>query len=290
MRNLLGAAPAAILFVSITPEDSDNQARWLAICFGMGFQALRLEALETSAGLRIALNRIGRRLIKSVDTRRPEDATLQTRSQNSRTGEIFDFGVDPSHIILHAITGKCSDDTLGGTMSGADGLKLNCAVEYGTVDAKAAQIIAAYQDETYREHFPWFGNVSPIRDRAQIDRLDAELVERLAAGNIGGIHLAPPEIVDYHTVDQFKYTGMTRGQDGHDELRIADYLALFSNDDPIVLAKLKHDKVRIKADGQDQFFDNWPVYNCIAAEIELDGVLYVLRDCLRIGIPSEAHS
>jgi uncharacterized protein (TIGR04141 family) len=106
MDHLLGAGPAALLFVSVLSEaNNENQGRrWIAVCFGMGFQALRLEALEASAGLRVALNRIGRRLIRSVDTRRPEDATLQTRSQNSRTGEIFDFGVDTSHIILQAIT------------------------------------------------------------------------------------------------------------------------------------------------------------------------------------------
>jgi uncharacterized protein (TIGR04141 family) len=278
MRNLLGAAPAAILFVSVALEGGDNQLRrWLAICFGMGFQALRLETLETSAGLRIALNRIGRQLIRSVDTRRPEDATLQTRSQNSRTADIFDFGVDPNRIILQAITGKCNDEGFGGTLSGDDGLKLNCVVDYATVDAKAAQIVGAYSDETYREHFPWFGNVSPIHDRAQVERLDSALVGRLAAGNTAGVHLAPPEIVDYQAIDRFKYTGMARGRDGHDELRIADYLALFSEDEPIVLAKLKHDKVRVKAEDQDQFFDRWPVYNCIAAEIEIDGVLYVLN-------------
>jgi len=116
MNELLGAAPAAMLFVSVTDDNQGEGARWLAVCFGMGFQALRPEALETSAGLRIALNRIGRQLIKSVDTRRPEDATLQTRSQNSRTGDIFDFGVDTSHIILQAITGKSSDIAFAGTL------------------------------------------------------------------------------------------------------------------------------------------------------------------------------
>jgi uncharacterized protein (TIGR04141 family) len=62
MRDLLGAAPAAILFVRVAREGGDNlPSQWLAVCFGMGFQALRVEVLENSAGLRIALNRIGRR-------------------------------------------------------------------------------------------------------------------------------------------------------------------------------------------------------------------------------------
>jgi uncharacterized protein (TIGR04141 family) len=276
MNDLLGAAPAAVLFVSVTADDQGESARWLAVCFGMGFQALRPEALETSAGLRIALNRIGRQLIKSVDTRRPEDATVQTRSQNSRTGDIFDFGVDTSHIILQAITGKCLDTAFAGTLSGADGLKLNCEVDYSSIDAKAGQIIAAYSDETYRDQFPWFGSVNPIRDRAEIDRFDGELVRRIATANAAGIHLAPPEIVDYQTIDQFKYSGMTRGQDGYDELRLADYLQLFGEGDPPGLARLKHDKVRVKADDQEQFFDRWTIYNCLSAEIELDGTLYVL--------------
>ncbi|CCM80262.1 DUF6119 family protein [Rhizobium mesoamericanum] len=43
----------------------------------MGFQDLRPEVLESQFGLKVALNKLGRERIKSMDTRRPEDAAIE---------------------------------------------------------------------------------------------------------------------------------------------------------------------------------------------------------------------
>ena len=288
LARLFGAQAAAILFVGVNPLEGNGEgrgigepgqnagARWLAFCFGMAFHSLRPEALETQFGLKVALNRIGQERIKSIDTRRPEDATIQTRSQNSRVGEIFDFGLDTDHIILQAITGKCADVAFGGTLSGSDGLKLNCAVEYADVDAKAEQILQAFESDAYQDLFPWYGSITPVRDRQQIQQLDAELVRLLRAGEWDAIHLAPPEIVDYQHIDAFKFSGDGRNAEGHDDIRIADYLSRFDDEHPITLAHLKAHKVKTKAEDQDRFFDRWTVYKCTCAEIEVDGTLFVL--------------
>lgn len=275
---LYGGQPAAILFVSIVvpPDegDGDPAIRWIAVCFGMAFQQLRSEALESQFGLRVALNRLGRERIKSIDTRRPEDATIQTRSQNSRIGEIFDFGVDTNHIILQAITGKSSDASFGGMVTGTDGLKLNCDASYASIDAKTSQILTAFASQVYQELFPWYGKITPVRDRAQRDSLDQELVRRLRHAEVDSIHLAPPEIIDYQNIDSFKFTGEGRGA-GHDDLRLADYLALFDDEHRVTLAHLKGNKVKV-APEDGQFIDKWTVYKCMCAEIDQDGTLYVL--------------
>lgn len=276
-NGLFGGQAAAVLFVRVElPMDDDQvaEARWLAVCFGMGFQDLRPEALESQFGLKVALNRLGRERIKSVDTRRPEDATIQTRSQSSRAGEIFDFGIEMNRIILQAITGRSGEDDFGGTLTGADGLKLSCETSYHEIDDKALQIVASYGDNAFEEAFPWYGKITPIRDIARLGELDNELLARLTAGAIDGIHMAPPEIVDYQNIDRFKFSGSGRG-DGHDELRLVDYLDLFSNERPLTLAHLKGDKVRVASD-EGQFFDRWTVFKSLSAEIYIDGILYIL--------------
>ncbi|TCU33498.1 DUF6119 family protein [Rhizobium azibense] len=276
-NGLFGGQAAAVLFVRVDFRADDDQraeTRWLAVCFGMGFQDLRPEALESQFGLKVALNKLGRERIKSMDTRRPEDATIQTRSQSSRTGEIFDFGIDMNRIILQAITGKSGEDDFGGTLTGADGLKLSCETSYNDIDGKALQIVTSYGDNAFEEAFPWYGKITPIRDRARIGELDNELLARLAAGAIDGIHLAPPEIVDYQNIDRFKFSGSGRG-DGHDELRLVEYLALFGDERPLTLTHLKGDKVRVASE-DGYFFDRWPVFKCLSAEIYIDGILYIL--------------
>ncbi|RVD51534.1 hypothetical protein EN746_15045 [Mesorhizobium sp. M8A.F.Ca.ET.023.02.2.1] len=275
-NGLYGGQAAAILFVGVelAVEDADPQRRWLAVCFGMGFQEFRPEALESQFGLKVALNRLGRERIKSIDTRRPEDSTIQTRSQNSRIGEIFDFGVDTSSIILQAITGKSGDEAFGGTLTGSDGLKLSCELDYNGIDDKGLTIINSFNDTAYQELFPWYGKITPIRDRSRLDELNENLVTRLQNGHLNGIHLAPPEIIDYHNVDRFKFSGSSRA-DAFDDLRLSDYLALFDDELEVTLADLKSDKVRIASD-DGPFHDRWSVFKCLCAEVQFNDQLHIL--------------
>jgi uncharacterized protein (TIGR04141 family) len=183
--------------------------------------------------------------------------------------------VDTDHIILQAITGKSSEADFGGTLTGADGLKLSCECDYNQIDAKALQIVTSFGDNAYEELFPWYGKITPVRDRLRIDSLNQVLVERLRGGQLDGLHLAPPEIVEYQNIDRFKFSGMPRTHDGFDELRLDEYLDLFDAEAPLTLAQLKTDKVRTAADS-GPFFDRWSVFKCISAEINLDNVLYIL--------------
>ncbi|ODT73116.1 MAG: hypothetical protein ABS75_00015 [Pelagibacterium sp. SCN 63-23] len=276
-EGLFGGQAAALLFIRAelaATADQPAEQRWLALCFGMGFQELRPEALESQFGLKVALNRLGRERIKSIDTRRPEDATIQTRSQSSRTGEIFDFGIETNRTILQAITGKSQAEDFGGTLTGSDGLKISCETHYGEIDAKALQILTSFNDTAYEEHFPWYGKITPIKDRTRIEGLQATLLQRLVNGELDGIHLSPPEIVDFQTIDRFKFSGSPRN-DEQDELRLSDYLALFGEDRPLTLEHLQSDKVRVAAE-DGPFHDRWPVLKCISAEVYVDDVLHIL--------------
>jgi uncharacterized protein (TIGR04141 family) len=56
---------------------------------------------------------------------------------------------------------------------------------------------------------------------------------------------------------------------------MVDYLVLHPGGHPITLAHLKSDKVRTAGD-DERFSDRWVVYKCITAEIDLNGLLFVL--------------
>ncbi|CCM80261.1 DUF6119 family protein [Rhizobium mesoamericanum] len=116
----------------------------------------------------------------------------KTRSPKQWYRGDFDFGIEINRIILQSITGKSGEDDFAGTLTGADGLKLSCDTSYDDIDGKALQIATSYGDNAFEEAFPWYGKITPIRDRARIGELDNELLARLAAGAIDGIHLAPP--------------------------------------------------------------------------------------------------
>src|SRR5690606_33201074 len=134
-----------------------------------GFHALRPEIEETTFGIRVALNALGERAIRSIDTRRPEDSTIQTRTQNSRTSHIFDFGVDVNRIILQSITGRCADSDFATVVTGKNGLQINTRASFENIQEKCQQILEKYHQEDFQENFPWYGNIVPVRDTSQIE-------------------------------------------------------------------------------------------------------------------------
>ena len=186
------------------------------------------------------------------------------------------MGVNTTHIILQAITGRSADSDFGGTITGSDGLKLSCELDYSGVEEKVGAILTSYLDDAYLEVFPWYGKIKPIRDASVVEELNTLLIQRIQAGDTDGIYLAPPEIIDYQGIDQFKFagTGSSR-QDRFDDLRLSDYLKLYKGRE-VTLANLKSDKVKVAADDSEYFRDKWTVFKCVTAELDYNDTLYIL--------------
>jgi uncharacterized protein (TIGR04141 family) len=277
MSSLWGAGAAALLFVKTPIETDSTESRWLVVCFGQGFHALRAEAQESTFGMRVALNALGRKLIKSLDTRTPENSTIQRRTQNSRKGEIFEFGVDAERVILQSITGKTVDSDFGSLITGADGLTLNTKADYQGIIRKCQQIMRYYAQESYKENFPWYGNITPIKDTSIISELDGKLINSIHS-NIELIHLAPPEIIDMQEVERYKYTNSTNDDDGFEELIFQNFLGSVPNVEVISVENLKESKIKIRSGENPNFQNKWSVYNCLVFEAEHNNSLYVLSN------------
>lgn len=266
---LLGAGPAAVLFVKVTNEDT---SRWFAVVFGAGYFALNLENFESHFGMRVAVNRLGERTLRSIDVRRPEEGTIQTRTQSSKAGSIYDFGVDTYNMILQAVTGLSHDPAFGTTLTASDALKITAEVDFDTLDQKLRDVPTAYEEDLSEEARKWYGKVIPVRDRSRRGQLDNELVRRLNDGEFEGVHLAPPEIVPDGDVSEVKFTGQGRDEP-FTSLAIENYLAVRPT---VSLDLLQTDKVKIQSEHSETFYDKWSVYKCIAAEFDWNGGHYVL--------------
>ncbi len=278
LSSLLGAGAGALLFTKVKVLDGEEEKeRWLAISFGMGHHALNLDYVQNGFGKRVALNKIGKGLVKSLDTRKPEESTIQTRVQNSKSADILDFGIEVERIILHSITGKCSvEDAFATVITGNNSLKLSTEVSFSTLDTKCAEIVKAYLSTDYQSNYPWFENITPIKDSLLTAGLDAVVVQTLKSRDTSLIHLAPPEIVDYHNHEKFKYTTSERNEE-FDEINVNDYLDSVDLD-TLTVEDLKRHRVRVQAGDSERFFDKWRVYDCIVFETVQDGYLFVFSN------------
>jgi uncharacterized protein (TIGR04141 family) len=301
-KKIFGAGGGAVLFVRVVDTHQENEEeplpaeqteaepkyRWMAVCFGMGYHALRQDKIEPNFGTIVALNKIGQDLIRSIDTKRPEDATIQTRTQNSRKGDIFDFGIDANRIILHSITGESDDKDFATMLTGSEGLSISADVDYNSVPDKCQAIYNAYLLKDYETRAPWYGKILPVKEQTKIDQLDTQLVAVLGNRNSGhNIHMAPPDIIDFQDVAKFRYTGQAmrsnrenEAKDGFDELDIDDFLGRIKEEENLTLDLLNRTTIQASCGDNGKFRNKWSAYKCIVCEIqsEEDGVFYVLSN------------
>lgn len=95
-----------------------------ALTFGYGRSFLNQAKVERRFGLKVALNLIDERQIRSLDTKKFDEMVVSTNTQTSRTTELPTFGVDILRDILRAVTGVAPEGTGYKSLSGADALVL----------------------------------------------------------------------------------------------------------------------------------------------------------------------
>jgi uncharacterized protein (TIGR04141 family) len=213
---LLSASASGLLILKA-------RQRLFAITFGHGRGFLDLSRIEHRFGLRVALNRIDPSQIRSLDTKTFEDMVVTRNTQVSRSSELPAFGVDISRDILRAVTGEPRDKSLAKRLSGADALVVNVEIASSALSTLCAELLAAYQEDSYKENFAWIDHLGLVVDPAVRDALDEQLVEQLRVGDTSSTHMVMPEAIGWEDIDTFKITGTPSVE--YDDLDLDAYLA-----------------------------------------------------------------
>lgn len=249
--------------------------RYFALTFGYGRGFLDLSKIEHRFGLRVALNLIDPSQIRSLDTKTFEDMVLTRNTQVSKSAELPTFGVDISRDILRAVTGEPRDRTLAKRVSGSDALVLNVELGARDLPTLCTQLLAAHEMTTYRENFAWIDQLSLVDESAEVDALDALLVEQLQSGDTATTHMAAPEAIAWEDVDCFKIVGSRNVE--YDDLDLDAYLAqLAGRTDAITIQALKQRRVSIRFSRSSDFDSRWTLYQCLISEQRRDGNLHAL--------------
>jgi uncharacterized protein (TIGR04141 family) len=101
------------------------------------------------------------------------------------------------------------------------------------------------------------------------------LIQKVRAGDLIDMHLAPPEPLPWERLDGFTFS--TRAGDGLDaDPRITAYLDTVASIEDLDLSTLKSDRVIAMAADSDAPLESWNVFRCIVFETREEGVLYAL--------------
>jgi uncharacterized protein (TIGR04141 family) len=249
--------------------------RFYAFTFGYGRGLLNPRKIVPQFGLRVALNRIDPRQIRSLDTKTFEDMVVSRATQASKSSELPTFGVDVSRDILRAVTGQPNDDKIGKRLSGSDALVVNVDTSSLNLEDLCRRCYEAFADDAYKADFAWIDHLAVVTDTVNIDQLNDLLVQQLRNGDTSRTHMAMPEPIDWEDIDAFRIAG-TRDRD-YEDLDLDSYLqALGPKHTAIDLAVLKSRRVSVRFNRTGQFDARWTLYQCLVTEQRLHNRLHVL--------------
>lgn len=279
--DLWSQSSSAVLAVPV--EDQAGAQRLFVLCFGGGHFLIDPAKIERNFGLKVVLNTVSRRNLRSLDSATLDATVFQRRTQASRNADLAGFGIDVQRDLLRVAAGSPTNQAFAKFVAGRDSLTITCAIQPGQLKAKLAQCLQAFEDNQYRRDYEWIDNVQMVTDAAEIGLLDASLSQEIAlirAGEPGDLHMCPPEIVDYIEGQDIAYygRGFSREKNWYSQLDILEYAAelnAINFNEGFEVIKSDH-FVHMHEDEETRSKPKWKVYDCFVYECQLNEQTYVL--------------
>lgn len=116
---LISSSAKGVFLTHIRVDRKDYN---FAVIFGYGRHLLKPDVIEDRFGLKVVLNSVDHKNLRSLDKTSLGSVPKQTREQMSRESEVADFGIDIEQDLISSVTGKSRIADLGTTISGRDAL------------------------------------------------------------------------------------------------------------------------------------------------------------------------
>lgn len=268
--SLANASSSAVLFVQAA-------GRHFAFCFGHGRNEIRPEAIESGFGLKVTLNRVDPLKLRSIDAKTLENGVTTKRLQTSRNADQTAFGLDVARDLLRQVVGEPDDPKFAKKLAGSDSLTLHVEVTAGGLGEKCKQLVAAYQDNKYKQYFDWVDHLREINDPQLKQSLDERMATAFSKRQIANMHLAATSIVDWENVGDFKIGGA--GRTVFHDLDIEEYAdALGPELANVSLDKLKSYKIQAQFTADGPFLLQGSVYSSLVWETNYKNRFYAFVD------------
>jgi uncharacterized protein (TIGR04141 family) len=251
--------------------------RTFALCFGQGRHLLAEGSWEENFGLRVTLNCVDPKRLRSIDRRTFDAYTSHTRTQTSIEGDVTAFGLDVEQDLLRAATGQPVANGLGRRMTGMDSL----TVAVATTPKALPDLLSRYSEEfgkdSYKAAFPWVDHIGEVREPRSRAELDQELLAVISETGASSpkAWLAVPTLIEWARIDGFTYSTSSKAP-RFDDLEIRDFLASLEDLTSLTIERLHQRRVHAVGVEDGTILDKWPVYECLYAEIEKGGATYLL--------------
>lgn len=271
LSHLFSSGCAAVLLTK-------NNDRYLALTFGYGRHLLNPDCFEENFGLRVVVNAVDPKKLRSVDVHTLESIPVHKKNQASVSTSFADFGLDVEQDLMYAATGSPKDKNFCKTLSGKDALKISLPFELNDLPSLLDKAMTLFNSDSYKESFSWIDRLSEVRSTTLKNELDSKLVEKISQQDFSKTWLAIPEVINWENISGFRYQKAKRGE-LTDDIDWEGYLVYANkNNKEISIKNFKEQCIHcINATNEYPAY-TWKVYQCIYCEIDLDGESYSLTN------------
>jgi len=157
-RDLQQVTKGALVFIP-------SGERTFALSFGHVSHNLNDIGYEHDFGLRVTLNSLDPKKLRSTDVLEPS-ASRRQRTQLPTESELTLFDFDRDSTILRRLTGKVKDEQrhLFKHATGASNLRISTAVAADRLTGLCSELLQLYKSDAFEATFPNLQNISPVRD------------------------------------------------------------------------------------------------------------------------------
>lgn len=265
-KELTQVQKGALIFLPV-------QERWFALSFGHVAHNLLDASYEYDFGLRVTLNSLDPKKLKSTDTLDP-GAAKRMRTQLPVESELTYFDFDRDSTILRSLTGKVREECieLFRHATGGSNLRISSDVPADQLTVLCERLLALYEDDQYKAAFPEIQNIVPVRDPERIGNLSNLLLQAFREGD-PSLTLTVPDIVTYsdNVFATFSGAGTSLIYDDVHIDRYFDYLGKREVDRETVDLDLLRSHCLVLTDEDGNPRNHYSIFKCLVFDVSIQG-------------------
>jgi uncharacterized protein (TIGR04141 family) len=247
--------------------------RCFAICFGQVHHSLRDVAYEYDFGLRVTLNMLDPKELRSADMVEPGPARRK-RTQVPISTDLTYLDFDANSEIIKSLTGKVKPEfeELFKSATGSASLKISLKIDPDELPDRCARFLELYQSDEYKTAFPNIENITPVRNPDDIAPLDAYLLASIQ-GKDGATTLTIPDIVDYKDNTCCVFGGGEGQSQIYPDITIEQFYEYIGDEDlaTLTLEALKREYRLILTNTEGVPEKSYGLYRSVIFDIEPEG-------------------
>lgn len=262
---------SVLLLMKVTLE---KDSRYFALAFGLGRHMLVPESIETRFGLKTVLNLVKDNAIRKIDTTNIAGNARKTSEQMPMRSTFSEFSIDIERDLLEGVTAIIPEHALfKGTVTGKDSISGNSELNVDSIISSLPTLLEAYESNEYKSVFPWVDQITSVKDRSLIERLEETAVSNII-NDSSEIWMAVPEVIKWENIRGFKCPGLDETMD---DIDIAKVKSSFRNG-LSSFDQLKHKPISAMGAVTNSPLYRWNACNCLYGEMEYEGNLYCLSN------------